>query len=104
MTKLTDARRHRAELAEASKFKEMFNKCRAALDDTEIDLAKALAEIERLREIIREYLGEYDTPAKDFGYRASCREKLRRAALARPQQRGHDAAEARPGRAPNGPL
>ena len=53
MTKLTDARRHRAELAEASKFKEMFNKCRAALDDTEIDLAKALAENERLQDHLR---------------------------------------------------
>lgn len=26
---------------------------------------------------IREYLSEYDTPAKDYAYRAQCRERLR---------------------------
>ena len=27
---------------------------------------------------IREYLGEYDTPAKDYAYRAACRDKMRK--------------------------
>ena len=31
-----------------------------------------------LESAIREYLSEYDTPAKDYAYRALCRERLRK--------------------------
>jgi hypothetical protein len=36
------------------------------------------ARIAELEAAIREYLGEYDTPAKDYAYRAACRERLRK--------------------------
>ena len=36
------------------------------------------ARVRELEAAIREYLGEYDTPAKDYAYRAQCRERLRK--------------------------
>lgn len=46
-----------------------------SLPDAEI---KQLNRITELEAAIREYLGEYDTPAKDYAYRAACRAKLRK--------------------------
>ena len=44
-------------------------------------LSRRIAELEAengaLKKAIREYLGEWDTPAKDYAYRARCRERLR---------------------------
>lgn len=44
------------------------------LDAKVCEQAKRIAELEKS---IREYLGEYDTPAKDYAYRTACRDKLR---------------------------
>lgn len=41
-------------------------------------LVNAQARIEELEGAIREYLSEHDTPAKDYVYRAQCRERLRK--------------------------
>lgn len=38
---------------------------------------EAAARIEALESAIRECLGEYDTTAKDYLYRAHCRDKMR---------------------------
>lgn len=75
---LAAARWHRDALRRCNEHAEADEK---DIERLHAELATVRAETERLRGMIREYLGEHDTPAKDFGYRARCRENLR-AALA----------------------
>jgi len=59
---------------------ELIRTLRANNFDDAADAIECLqAQVEVLRGMIREYLGEYDTPAKDYSYRHQCREKLRAA-------------------------
>lgn len=46
--------------------------------EAEQDAAALRVALASLREAVREYLAEYDTPAKDYAYRAQCRERLRK--------------------------
>ena len=51
------------------------------------DITERLVRGDKLADAVREYLGEYDTPAKDYAYRAHCREQLRKALAAYRQER-----------------
>lgn len=46
--------------------------------EAEQDAAATRSALAALKEAVREYLGEYDTPSKDYAYRALCRDRLRK--------------------------
>lgn len=52
---------------------------RLSLDEIIAELDSLQAQVEVLKSVLSEYLGEYDTPAKDYLYRNLCRERLREA-------------------------